>query len=482
MKRIIPIACMMMILALCGTTVQASNTDYVLDNDGNRLATPKTYLVREVITYLGEDAGNLYEPSDIFIDKEDNIYIADKGNNRIVKLNKEGEYETSYTAGGSLNSPQGVFYSDFGSLFVADTGNQRVVNIDESDHIAEVFTKPESDMLEETSDFAVNKLYISEQGFLYVIKGQQFMTIDAKNEFKGFVGANNLSYNLMRTLIRMFATDEQKKQMDIEEAPPYNNFMIADNGMIYAVAATDTAKIKKLNASGENMFPIDYIAEKIYDEEGLEITPDYVDIALDSYEIISVLERNTGHIYQYDQDGNLLTIFGGKGDKRGYFQNPSSLAVNSKGEIFVLDSSTGYIHIFEATSFMQNIRNAVTYYSNGDYDNAYKEWLEVIETDVNYPLANMGLGQVLYKMNEPEKAMEYFEIAKTQQRYGKAFEDYRYAFIKAHFFEVVVGVIIVAAIVVSLIFYGQRKTNKFLHDYHFGTKEEGRRWKKSKRL
>ena len=93
MKRIIPLACAILLLATCGITVQASDTDYVLDNDGIRLATPKTYLVQEVITYLGEEGGNLYEPSDIFIDKEDNIFVADKGNNRIVKLNADGEFE-----------------------------------------------------------------------------------------------------------------------------------------------------------------------------------------------------------------------------------------------------------------------------------------------------------------------------------------------------------------------------------------------------
>lgn len=346
LKRIFSVACTIILIATCGITVQASDTDYVLDTDGNRLATPKTYLVQDVITYLGEEGGNLYEPNDIFIDKEDNIFVADKGNNRIVKLNSEGEFEKMYSAGGGLNAPQGVYYSDFGGLFVADTGNQRIVNLDENDQISEEFVKPDSAMLEDSSDFAVNKLYISQQGLVYVIKGQQFMTINANNEFKGFIGANTLEYNLMRTLIRMFATEEQKSRMEMEEAPPFNNFLIADDGMIYAVAATSSAQIKQINAKGENIYPTDYVSEKVYDANGKKIDADYVDIALDSDGIISVLERNTGHITQYDQEGNLITIFGGKGNKKGYFQNPTSLAVNSKGEIYVLDGSTGYIHIF----------------------------------------------------------------------------------------------------------------------------------------
>lgn len=472
MKRIIPLACAIILLATCGITVQASDTDYILDNDGIRLATPKTYLVQDVITYLGEEGGNLYEPSDIFIDKEDNIFIADKGNNRIVKLNADGEFEMAYYAGGSLNSPQGVYYSDFGGLFVADTGNQRIVNLDKNDQIAEEFTKPESEMLEDSSDFAVNKLFISQQGLLYVIKGQQFMTINAKNEFKGFIGSNMLDYNLMRTLIRMFATEEQKNRMEIEQAPPFNNFVIADNGMIYAVAATKSAQIKQINAKGDNIYPTSYVSETVYDSKGKKVDADYVDIALDSYGIISVLERNTGHIAQYDQEGNLVTIFGGKGDKKGYFQNPTSLAVNSRGEVYVLDGSTGYIHIFTPTFFMENIKKAIYSYANGDYETAYSEWKKVIETDVNYPLANMGLGQVLYKMDRAEEAMEYFEIAKTNLKYGQAFEDYRYLVIKENFFAIVAGCIIVVAGVVVLIFYLQRKSNMFLHDYYFGSDKE----------
>ena len=179
MKRIIPLACAILLLATCGITVQASDTDYVLDNDRVRLATPKTYLAQNVITYLGEEGGNLYEPSDIFIDKEDNIFVADKGNNRIVKLNSDGEFEKAYYADGGLNAPQGVYYSNFGGLFVADTGNQRIINLNGNDQIVEEFTKPDSAMLEESSDFAVNKLYINSQGLIYVIKGQQFMTINA---------------------------------------------------------------------------------------------------------------------------------------------------------------------------------------------------------------------------------------------------------------------------------------------------------------
>ncbi len=471
MKRIVVFVLSAVIFFTSVITTHASEMDYVIDNEGERLVIPKTYLVKDVITYMGNEGGSLYEPKDIFIDKEDNVYVADTGNNRIVKLDSEGNYVRAYTGGNSLMGPQGVFVASFGNVFAADTGNQRVVNLDENDQILESFVKPDSELLEASSDFSITKVCINSQGILYVIKGQQFMTIDANNEFKGFVGANSLPFSLKRVLIRMFASKEQKSRLEMEEAPPFNNFVIADNGVIYAVAATDSGKIKKLNANGSNLFSENYIAETIYDEDGFREDPDYVDIAVDSQEIVSVLERKSGHIYQYDQDGNLLTIFGGKGSKRGYFQNPCSLAVNSKGEVYVLDNSTGYIHIFTPTTFMKHIKSAINSYENGEYKAAHEAWKSVIEMDANYPVANMGMGNTLYKLEEPKLAMKYFEIAKVQQQYGKAFDNYRYAFIKVYFFQVLLAAVAVVTAAVMFLFFIMKKTKKYIHDYHYGPEE-----------
>ena len=117
---------------------------------------------------------------------------------------------------------------------------------------------------------------------------------------------------------------------------------------------------------------------------------------------------------------------------------------------------------------MEHVASAICFYRDGEYDAALKEWEAVIETDTNYPVANMGMGQVLYKLDRPKEAMEYFELARVQDRYGKAFTDYRYAFIKSHFFGVVLAVVLVAAAAVVFLFYALKKTKLYIHDYHYG--------------
>ena len=115
----------MLSVLLAGLPVQAAG-NYTIDCNGKKIATPETHIVEKTITTL-DGGGALTNPQDIFIDAQDNIYVADTGNNRIVVLDSQGRYLRSYTAGNSLRSPSGVYVAEFGSLFVADTGNERIV-------------------------------------------------------------------------------------------------------------------------------------------------------------------------------------------------------------------------------------------------------------------------------------------------------------------------------------------------------------------
>ncbi len=467
MKKLAAAAVMLSVL-LAGLPVQAAG-NYTIDCNGKKIATPETHIVEKTITTL-DGGGALTNPQDIFIDAQDNIYVADTGNNRIVVLDSQGRYLRSYTAGNSLRSPSGVYVAEFGSLFVADTGNERIVNINPDDTVAEVFTKPDSDMLTESSDFAVTKVCLSAQGFLYTLKGQQFMMIDADNQFKGFVGANYLPFSLKRVFVRLFATEEQKQKLEVEEAPPYTNFMIGHDGMLYAVAATSLEKIKKLNVSGKNVFPADYTTEQLYDSDGLPVDTNFVDITVDDHDVISVLEQTSGRIYQYDQEGNLLSVFGGLGDKRGYFRIPVSIAADSQSRLYVLDSSTGYIHVFAQTTFMEQVADAVQYYTDGQYQQAHDAWSAVAEIDVNYPLANRGIGQTLYKMGKTDEALEYLRVSNDRQQYGVVFNEWRYDFVRQNFLWVLLAVAAVLAAVIFLVVLTRRAAKKAMHRYYFSRK------------
>ena len=69
-------------------------------------------------------------PWGICIDRQDHIYVADWGNNRVQKFAPTGEllvkFECSNTEVGSLKGPSGVAVDSDGDVYVTDWGNHRV--------------------------------------------------------------------------------------------------------------------------------------------------------------------------------------------------------------------------------------------------------------------------------------------------------------------------------------------------------------------
>ena len=458
---------------LLGGGAQALGTmDYVLDTDGQTgIPTPVTHQIETVVGYLGPQGGSLNKPSDLYIDSQDNVYIADTGNNRVVQLDKDGRFVRSYTDAGRLNAPEGVYVDEDGDVYVGDTQNERIVHLDPVDGFIEEFVKPQSDMLEESMDFQVGRLGISPQGYIYLIKGQHFMTIDAENAFKGYVGANELGFSLTRILIRMFASREQQSKLLKEEPPAYNSFDIGDDGMVYAttVEGKTSGQIRKINAVGKNIFPEKAYGETYFNEHtNVYNNPRFIDVAVGAGGLVYVLEGYSSQVYAYDPEGNLLAVFGGEGKVKGRFQAPKALDVNSAGDVFVLDGATGYIHRFARTDFMDNVAGAVAAYESGDYTGAYDKWNQVLRIDVNYPVANRGIAQALYKDGKMEEAMAYYELADSKDGYGEAFAEYRYQKFRAYFGWVVLAAAVLAVGIILLVWRLKAGADRYVRRYFSG--------------
>ena len=95
-----------------------ASMDYTLSDDGKKVTVPLCYSCDVTIDYLGDKGGTFTDASDIFIDKNDCIYITDTAKNRIVMLDQNGLYLREYTNSGNLNGPQSVFVADNGDVFI----------------------------------------------------------------------------------------------------------------------------------------------------------------------------------------------------------------------------------------------------------------------------------------------------------------------------------------------------------------------------
>jgi len=82
----------------------------------------------------GNQLNQLNYPTNIFIDREESVYVSDNGNHRVMKWLK-GANEGIVVAGGQgrgnslnqLNHPQGLLVNEVGDIYVADSGNHRIM-------------------------------------------------------------------------------------------------------------------------------------------------------------------------------------------------------------------------------------------------------------------------------------------------------------------------------------------------------------------
>ena len=166
MKKIFKtVAAFLAVTAGLGITCLAESSNYVV-YDGKRTVIPDVYEYVTTITGVASDSGSSFSaPNDVFIDDENFIYIADSGNNRVLKLAEDGRLlmEISDFDGDALINPTGVYVDKSGRIFITDTGNYRLLIFDKNGKCLEKNGKPESDLLSGLSIYMPEHVVYSEK-------------------------------------------------------------------------------------------------------------------------------------------------------------------------------------------------------------------------------------------------------------------------------------------------------------------------------
>ncbi|MCD7751343.1 MAG: SMP-30/gluconolactonase/LRE family protein [Lachnospiraceae bacterium] len=487
------------ILLSVPVTVSAGGTDsYVTGDDNYRLPVPESYIVTSTINNIGDyedDTIYFKNPLDLFVDDNDYVYVVDSGNNRIVKMNSDYETVNIFYGEdcGGFKAPEGIFVDSDGDMYLADTGNSRIVHMDPDGNFVEQFTNPESDSVDTGTSFAPSKLVVSQTGYIYVVRGENIMAIDGNGEFRGYYGQTDIGYDLVEVLTRLFASEEQQKAITKRTASAYINVTLGDDGMIYATSMERTeGEIKRLNSIGTNTYrkyttvgntinnPITEFIEDVFestvaantfkfgeyfDDNGEFMEPIFADICVDSDGIVTVIERQTGHVYQYDQDGRMLVAFGGLGEKEGTFSLPAAIDVDSDGNLLILDRSNANIQVFSPTEFIQLVHQATSAYNDGDYEGSYDLWTQVLAIDENYTLAHTGIAKSYYKQEEYQLSMEESKIVDDRDTYTLAFDEWKMEVMRAHFVEIIVIALLIIVAFCFVVSFLSRKSKQVYWDF-----------------
>lgn len=395
---------------------------------------PNPYLPYE--SYEQEVFGDvgLSNPQDIFYDGEKYVYIADTGNNRILKLDKDFNLikEITQFNGDTFNSPTGIFVDKENKLYVCDNLNNRVVILDETGNLSLEIKDIESNILPTNFVFLPEKIVVDKVGRIYVLAQNVFeglMSFDTDGEFNGYFGTINVDYNPIDLFWKTIATEEQKSKMVMFIPTEFTNLDIDENGFIYTTEMKTNAesKVKRLNPSGKNVL-INYTNNPI--SGSLEVNTSgsdgsfFVDIDVTSSGIYTALDRTNGRIFTYDSEGNNIYNFGVIGNEEGNFKSPVAIE-NIEGNIVVLDSELNRVVTFKPTEFGQLINQAIDLRYNGNESEAVEIWEKVLETSSNYEIASKGIGKAYLSAGENKKAMHYLKEGYDRKNYSVAFKRFR---------------------------------------------------------
>ncbi|MCL2632907.1 MAG: hypothetical protein FWD34_00150 [Oscillospiraceae bacterium] len=460
------------------------------------------YIVDRVVT--GADlglAGGLRNPADVFIyPNTGEVFIVDSGNNRIVitdySFNKENtkvqsvfEYGENYRLDPqkigtktTLNRPQGIHVMNMRGetrLYIADHDNGRVIacyrdDVDSEWKIWMEYTRPASHLYDQAVTFHPKKVVADNAGNVYIcIKSitRGAVMFEEGGSFSGYYGANRVERNfnaMLNYFLKYILTPEQMEQRVRPVPVEFSNFTIDNDGFIYTVTEARSARLdvlKKLDPAGRNVFEQQGYDEMIWGAfhtpyvNGISYRSSIIDVSVDDKGNIFLMDFRSGKIFQYDYEGSLMFIFGGKGEQKGLFNTPSAIETHDE-KVYILDSVKNSLTVYKLTEFGELVNEAMELFNRGLYAEAKEPWEEILRRDANYYMAYIGMGNAMLSLGEFEESLSYFYMH-SRGGYNRAFKDFRIDYIRKNFDAFTAIAITVTVLAVGLnIFMKYRKKKK----------------------
>ncbi len=486
---------------------------------------PNVYDVYGVFTSteLGLET-KLSNPTGLYV-SGDQIYLVDTGNDRILVLEKDSEVglkvvriidSIKYAPGSStFSGPTDVAVSDEGNIFIADKNNNRILKVDQDLNYIMEFGLPNDSSLPKDSVFFPNKLVVDTAERVYCIAdniNKGLIKYEADGTFSGFVGATKAAYDWYDYLFKRFATQEQLDRMQNDVPTEYDNIYMDYEGFIYACTgkfepedldAGTVDAVRRLNLLGNDILvrnsDIPVYGDLYWGSAGGYSGPSYFsDVTAMDNDVFVCLDKNRGRLFGYDDQGRMVFTFGGNGNMDGYFRRP--IAIDHMGyDLIVLDSTDCSLTYFVPTEFGQDIYAAIDQFDAGEYEASGASWERVLAQDGNYDLAYIGIGRSLLRQEQYKEAMKYFEIKYDDDNYSKAFKEYRKEWVQDHLFITVLVLILLLMIPLSIDKYKDMQieiatsdvfrfpdpednmTRAEIKEYHKKQKQEAREREKAKR-
>lgn len=494
MKRLSQVLLTVLALLMMLTTVvgaAAPYATYTYSSTKFVLNSPEAYVPDMVVNsnYMGLSKA-LDDPRDLFVGPDENVYLVDAKNARVICLDKYlkvrfeiATFVNSHGVPDSFSDPSGVFVNDE-YIYVCDSNNNRIVmfNLDGSFH--KVIPQPVSDLFDEGAIYKPVAVAVDSYGRLFVVSSTTYQGIIVMSDdggFHGFIGAAKVEISPIEILWRNLQTDAQRELSSAYIPTEYNNITIDKDNFIYITTdapsdsdqmksiqnkSGENAAVKKLNASGADVMrrngffgPGGEVAPATSSLHAITGASRIIDAAVGPEGTWSIIDEKRSKVYTYDKDGACLFIFGDKGIQTGNIENIEAIAYQGS-KILLLDKSKDCITVYRRTEYGDLLIDALAHQNARIYDVAIDDWTEILKRNNNYDAAYIGIGKALYRSGDYEEAMEYYRAAFDTTNYSNAFKEVRKGILSKWLVVLVIGVVLVCVLIGKFFGYAGKINKK----------------------
>ncbi len=479
-RKIITLGLLLLcIVTLFGAVMPVSAAEpyqtYTYSSDGFALYSPAAYSPYKTVDSktMGLDIA-FDAATDLFVDFENRVYIADTTNSRIIVISPKFD-EVLFTldtfengegvVNDKLDKPQGVFVNEE-YIYVCDTNNERIVMFDRDGNFAKIIQRPKSALFGTDSVFMPVAMAVDQYGRIYVVSSQTnqgIIVMDENGTFNGFIGAQKVSYNMFEIIWRRFQTADQRKGSTSFVPTSFNNIAIDEEGFIYvtisSISESDQlgsiesknsaySPVKKLNSAGDEIMKrngffdpggeVDILTTSTALYSGVS---KIVDVGCGPEGTWSIVDSKRSKVFTYDSNGNLLFAFGDEGDQLGNLSNLGAVAYQDD-YMLLLDKEADRFTVYERTEYGQLLIDALACENNREYDKAIDCWQAVLRSNNNFDTAYIGIGKALYRESKYTEAMQYLESAYETEYYSKSFQEVRKNWISDYFILIPIVIIV----------------------------------------